>query len=58
MSPRPAGWSDEDEQKREERVKAMLADTNFHARRPGESREGRAYVIATAQVDKERAKAE
>src|SRR5713226_193280 len=52
--PTPKDWSDEDVKKRDERVTAMLADTGFHARRASETREERAYTIATAQIDKER----
>ena len=51
--PRPKGWSEEDDKKREEYVKSMLDDPEFHAR-AGESRSDRAYAVATAQVDKEK----
>jgi hypothetical protein len=51
--PKPAGWTEEMLRERDERVKAMLADTGFQAR-AGESREHRAYAIATAAIERER----
>jgi hypothetical protein len=38
---------------RDERVKALLADPEFQSR-AGESREHRAYAIATAAIERER----
>ena len=49
--PVPEGWTEEDERKRDEIVRALLRDPEFKGRGPLD-RKQRAYAIATAQVEK------
>ena len=47
--PVPEGWTEEDERKRDEIVRALLRDPEFKGRGPLD-RKQRAYAIATARV--------